>query len=118
MASFDTDAIAARRIFEVPFSGIRKVFDQENALVAEGRDVIHWQIGRSDFDTPAHIKAGAAASLERGDVHYAPSMGIPPCARASPSAPKSTRASRSPGTPRPSSWTGRTRGFFAPSWPS
>lgn len=77
MASFDTDAIAANRIFNVPFSGIRKVFDKVNALVAEGRDVIHWQIGRSDFDTPAHIKAGSVESLERGDVHYAPSMGVP-----------------------------------------
>jgi len=82
MASFDTDAIAAKRVFEVPFSGIRKVFDKVNALVAEGRDVIHWQIGRSDFDTPAHIKAGAAESLERGDVHYAPSMGVPPLRKA------------------------------------
>ncbi|HJP13298.1 MAG TPA: pyridoxal phosphate-dependent aminotransferase [Nitrospinota bacterium] len=77
MASFDTDAVAASRIFEVPFSGIRKVFDKVNALVSEGRDVIHWQIGRSDFDTPANIKAAASASLDRGDVHYAPSMGVP-----------------------------------------
>ncbi|MDA1000461.1 MAG: pyridoxal phosphate-dependent aminotransferase [bacterium] len=77
MASFDTDAIAASRIFDVPFSGIRKVFDAVSALEAEGKDVIHWQIGRPDFDTPAHIKRAAAESLERGDVHYAPSMGIP-----------------------------------------
>ncbi len=77
MASFDTDAGAAKRIFEVPISGIRKVFDKVNALVSEGRDVIHWEIGRSDFDTPANIKAAAAASLDRGDVHYAPSMGVP-----------------------------------------
>ena len=82
MASFDTDAIAAKRIFDVPFSGIRAVFDKVNALVAEGRDVIHWQIGRSDFDTPAHIKAAASASLDRGDVHYAPSMGVPPLRKA------------------------------------
>ena len=82
MASFDTDAVAASRIFEVPFSGIRKVFDKVNALVSEGRDVIHWQIGRSDFDTPANIKAAASASLDRGDVHYAPSMGVPPLRKA------------------------------------
>ncbi len=81
-SSFDTDAIAARRIFDVPFSGIRKVFDAVNTLEAEGRDVIHWQIGRPDFDTPAHIKAAAADSLARGDVHYAPSMGVPPLRKA------------------------------------
>ncbi|MCK7480991.1 MAG: aminotransferase class I/II-fold pyridoxal phosphate-dependent enzyme [Candidatus Moduliflexus flocculans] len=44
---------------------------------AAGKDVIHWQIGRPDFDTPSHIKEAASAALKRGEVHYAPNLGIP-----------------------------------------
>jgi aminotransferase len=58
------DAMAAR-LQTVPFSGIA------------GREVIHWQIGRPDFDTPEHIKKAAADALQRGEVHYAPNLGIP-----------------------------------------
>ena len=67
----------AERLGLVPFSGIRKVFDKVKELEAAGKDVIHWQIGRPDFDTPGHIKEAAAAALKRGEVHYAPNLGIP-----------------------------------------
>lgn len=80
--NFQPEAFATNRVNAVPFSGIRKVFDAVNALEAQGKNVIHWQIGRSDFDTPAHIKRAAAESLERGDVHYAPNLGIPPLRKA------------------------------------
>ncbi|UCF96884.1 MAG: pyridoxal phosphate-dependent aminotransferase [Spirochaetaceae bacterium] len=71
------EQLAAERVHTVPFSGIRKVFEAVRAMEAEGRDVIHWQIGRPDFDTPDHIKQAAAAALQRGEVHYAPNLGIP-----------------------------------------
>ncbi len=77
VVAFDSQAVGANRLEEIPFSGIRKVFDAVAKLEGEGRDVIHWQIGRTDFDTPEHIKQGAAESLARGDVHYAPSTGVP-----------------------------------------
>ncbi len=68
---------AADRLANVPFSGIRRVFDKVRELEAAGRDVIHWQIGRPDFDTPEHIKEATIAALRRGEVHYAPNLGIP-----------------------------------------
>jgi aminotransferase len=71
------EQLAADRVRGVPFSGIRKVFEAVRTMEAEGRDVIHWQIGRPDFDTPEHIKRAASAALERGEVHYAPNLGIP-----------------------------------------
>jgi len=82
-AAFDADAAGADRLKRIPFSGIRRVFDAVARLEAQGRDVIHWQIGRTDFDTPEHIKRGAAESLARGDVHYAPSAGVPALRRGS-----------------------------------
>lgn len=77
VGSFNLDAAAAQRLGQVPFSGIRKVFDKVKELETQGKDVIHWQIGRPDFDTPSHIKQAASAALERGEVHYAPNLGIP-----------------------------------------
>jgi aminotransferase len=71
------EQLVADRIHGVPFSGIRKVFEAVRAMEAEGRNVIHWQIGRPDFDTPVHIKEAANAALQRGEVHYAPNLGIP-----------------------------------------
>lgn len=80
--AFDPAAFQAARLGLVPFSGIRRVFDKVKELEASGHDVIHWQIGRPDFDTPSHIKKAAIAALERGEVHYAPNLGIPALRRA------------------------------------
>ena len=47
------------------------------ALEAEGRDIIHLEIGEPDFDTPANIRAAAARALEDGWTHYGPPFGLP-----------------------------------------
>ncbi len=39
-------------------------------LRAQGVDVIAFGVGEPDFDTPAHIKAGAAAAMEKGVGKY------------------------------------------------
>jgi aspartate/methionine/tyrosine aminotransferase len=82
MPAFSPDAFMSARLQTVPFSGIRKVFDKVKELESAGRNVIHWQIGRPDFDTPAHIKQAAAEALQRGEVHYAPNLGTPALRRA------------------------------------
>ena len=46
-------------------------------LEAEGRDIIHLEIGEPDFDTSAHVRAAAKAALDAGQTHYAPFAGIP-----------------------------------------
>ena len=67
----------ANRLDKVPFAGIRKVFQRANELEAQGMKVIHFEIGRPDFDTPGHIKAAVKTALDNGYVHYAPNDGIP-----------------------------------------
>lgn len=70
--------VAANRMANVPFSGIREVFEECDQLEAAGRDIVHLEIGRPDFDTPAPIKRGAIDALDQGKVHYTSNYGIQP----------------------------------------
>ena len=66
----------AARMRGIPFSDIRKIAERAAQLEREGKTVIHMEIGRPDFDTPAHIKQAAIKSLEEGFVHYTSNYGI------------------------------------------
>ncbi|WP_201740267.1 pyridoxal phosphate-dependent aminotransferase [Salinigranum halophilum] len=68
----------AERMAEIPFSGIRDIFETCNRLENEGRDVVHLEIGRPDFDTPEPIKEAAMRALAEGEVHYTSNYGIRP----------------------------------------
>jgi len=48
------------------------------ALEAQGRKIIHLELGEPDFDTPAHIVEAAEAALRDGQTHYVPAPGIMP----------------------------------------
>lgn len=54
-----------------------EVLARARALEAQGRDIIHLEIGEPDFTTPANIIEAAVAALRRGETHYTPSAGIP-----------------------------------------
>lgn len=47
------------------------------ALEAQGREIVHLEIGEPDFGTPANIVAAACKGLQEGHTHYTPSAGIP-----------------------------------------
>src|SRR5919198_740769 len=53
-----------------------EVLAKARALEAQGRDVVHLEIGEPDFDTPPSIVAAGVAALERGETHYTPSAGV------------------------------------------
>ncbi|HOG47466.1 MAG TPA: pyridoxal phosphate-dependent aminotransferase, partial [Anaerolineae bacterium] len=55
-----------------------EVLARAKALEAQGRDIIHLEIGEPDFTTPSHIIESAVAALRRGETHYTPSAGILP----------------------------------------
>jgi aminotransferase len=67
----------ARRLDSIPFSDIRRVLEKATALEKAGQKILHFEIGRPDFDTPAPIKAAAIKALEDGQVHYSSNYGIP-----------------------------------------
>jgi aspartate/methionine/tyrosine aminotransferase len=66
----------AERMSLIPFSGIRKVFEEVHKRVSQGQHIVNLGIGRPDFDTPAHIKEAAKKALDEGHVHYASNYGI------------------------------------------
>lgn len=55
-----------------------EVLSKALALQAEGKRVVHLQIGEPDFDTPPHVVAEAERALADGQTHYVPSPGIMP----------------------------------------
>jgi aspartate/methionine/tyrosine aminotransferase len=52
------------------------VLARARALEAQGRSIIHLEIGEPDFNTPEHIKDAAIASLHANRTHYTPAAGI------------------------------------------
>ena len=66
----------AERMSRIPFSGIRKVFEEVHKRESQGQHIVNLGIGRPDFDTPANIKEAAKKALDDGHVHYASNYGI------------------------------------------
>ena len=54
-----------------------EVLAKARALEAQGREIIHLEIGEPDFDTPSNIIEAAGTALMEGQTHYCPSAGIP-----------------------------------------
>jgi len=55
-----------------------EVLVKARALEAQGREIIHLEIGEPDFDTPANIVEAGVKALRQGRTRYTPSAGIPP----------------------------------------
>jgi len=54
-----------------------EVLARAKAMEAEGRDIVHLEIGEPDFDTPPNIIKAAIKALKSGYTHYGPSAGMP-----------------------------------------
>ena len=54
-----------------------EVLVRARALEAQGKEIIHLEIGEPDFSTPANIVEAAARALRDGWTHYGPSAGLP-----------------------------------------
>lgn len=54
-----------------------EVLAKAKALEAEGKHIIHLQIGEPDFTTPKNICDAAIRSIQAGDTHYTAAPGIP-----------------------------------------
>src|SRR5947209_17459390 len=54
-----------------------EVLVRARALEAQGRHIVHLEIGEPDFDTPANVIDAGVDALRSGWTHYGPSAGLP-----------------------------------------
>lgn len=55
-----------------------EILAKAKALEAQGREIIHLEIGEPDFDTPEHIIEASVKALRDGQTHYVAAAGILP----------------------------------------
>ena len=67
----------AGRMAQLGTESAFEVLVKARDLEAQGRDVVHLEIGEPDFDTPAHIVHAAQQALQSGYTHYGPPVGLP-----------------------------------------
>ena len=67
----------AERMYRLGTETAFEVAARARALEAQGKPIIHLEIGEPDFDTPTHVRKAAAEALEQGYTHYTGATGIP-----------------------------------------
>ncbi len=67
----------ASRISNLGTETAFEVLARAKTLEAQGRQIIHLEIGEPDFDTPPNIINAAKQALDSGWTHYGPSAGLP-----------------------------------------
>src|SRR5256885_5110228 len=58
------------------------VLARARELEAQGKDIVHLEIGEPDFDTAPNIIEAAKKALDAGYTHYGPAAGLPEFRRA------------------------------------
>jgi aspartate/methionine/tyrosine aminotransferase len=67
----------AQRMGQLGTETAFEVLARTKALEAQGKEIIHLEIGEPDFTTPAYIIEAARKALADGYTHYTPAPGIP-----------------------------------------
>jgi len=66
----------AQRISRLGTETAFEVLVKARALEAQGKNIVHLEIGEPDFDTPENIITAAKNALDNGHTHYGPSAGL------------------------------------------
>jgi aspartate aminotransferase len=66
----------AKRMARLGTETAFEVLVKAKALEAQGREIIHLEIGEPDFDTPSNIVEAGCDALRKGFTHYGPSSGM------------------------------------------
>ncbi|KAF7597864.1 MAG: aminotransferase [Candidatus Dactylopiibacterium carminicum] len=67
----------ARRADGIPPFHVMELLSRAHELAAQGRDIIHMEVGEPDFPVAAPVLAAAQAFLGAGRVEYTPAAGLP-----------------------------------------
>jgi len=72
-----TELRLAKRMARLGTETAFEVLAHARTLEAQGKDIVHLEIGEPDFDTPANVVATGIDALRNGWTHYTPSAGLP-----------------------------------------
>ena len=72
----------AQRTTHLRSEGAYAVLARAQALEAQGREIIHLEIGQPDFDTYPHIALAGMRAIATGQTRYNPPSGLPALRRA------------------------------------
>ena len=69
--------MTAKRLESITPFHVMALLARARQLEAEGRSIVHMEIGEPDFVTPEPIVAAGIGALEAGHTHYTPAVGLP-----------------------------------------
>ncbi len=67
----------SRRMEEIEPFHVMDLLARARQLEAEGRSIVHMEIGEPDFTTPEPVIEAAQKALIAGETHYTPALGLP-----------------------------------------
>lgn len=65
----------AKRVTVIKPSATLELMAKAKALKSEGKNVLEFQVGEPDFNTPEHVKQAGIKAIEENFTHYTPSPG-------------------------------------------
>src|SRR5215467_12203217 len=72
-----TELRLARRMSRLGTETAFEVLVKARQLEAQGKDIIHLEIGEPDFDTPVNVIDVGIKAIKNGWTHYSPASGLP-----------------------------------------
>lgn len=67
----------ADRMLDIQPFRVMELLSRARQLEAEGRDIVHMEIGEPDFPSPEPVIRAVKSAIADGDVHYTPATGMP-----------------------------------------
>jgi len=69
--------VSAQRLASITPFHVMKLLARARELEAQGRSVVHMEIGEPDFTTPQPVTDAGIRALQQGQTHYTPAAGLP-----------------------------------------
>lgn len=75
-------SFASKRSQDIQPFHVMALLARARELEAQGRDIVHMEIGEPDFPTPQPIIDAGLKAIESGNIHYTPAVGLAPLRQA------------------------------------
>jgi aspartate/methionine/tyrosine aminotransferase len=72
-----TELRLAKRMARLGTETAFETLAKARGLEAQGKDIVHLEIGEPDFDTPSNVIDAGVKAMRGGWTHYTPSAGLP-----------------------------------------